>query len=148
MTDHSAAPRDQSSDPQACVAACAGKYLACMLGGVEYGIDILNVKQVRVFEMPTRIADTPAQVLGVQRHRSDHRPAAALGHGHGAACLNGRSAIVVRTVGGQVIGAVVDGANDVLRLDARNLRPLPGYDSSSVKGHLQAIGLMGERLLS
>ncbi len=37
-----------------------GEFLTFRLGAEEYGIDILNVQEIRSYEQPTRIANAPA----------------------------------------------------------------------------------------
>ena len=42
-----------------------GEFLTFRLGGEEYGIDILRVQEIRSYEQPTRIANTPEFLRGV-----------------------------------------------------------------------------------
>ena len=42
-----------------------GEFLTFRLGGEEYGIDILQVQEIRSYEQPTRIANAPAFIKGV-----------------------------------------------------------------------------------
>ena len=50
----------QSADRSAAAAKGAkGEFLTFRLGGEEYGIDILRVQEIRSYEQPTRIANTP-----------------------------------------------------------------------------------------
>ena len=46
-------------------AADVRECLTFRLGGEEYGIDILAVREIRAYEKPTRIASAPAFILGV-----------------------------------------------------------------------------------
>src|SRR3954452_20159799 len=46
-------------------AADVKECLSFRLGGEEYGIDILAVREIREYEKPTRIASAPAFILGV-----------------------------------------------------------------------------------
>ena len=41
------------------------EFLTFRLGGEEYGIDILKVNEIRGWEVPTVIANTPAFIKGV-----------------------------------------------------------------------------------
>ena len=47
------------------VAGTKGEFLTFRLGGEEYGIDILRVQEIRSYEQPTRIANTPEFLRGV-----------------------------------------------------------------------------------
>jgi len=46
-------------------AAAIREFLAFKLGDEEYGIDILRVQEIRSYEPPTRMANTPAFLKGV-----------------------------------------------------------------------------------
>ena len=41
------------------------EFLAFKLGAEEYGIDILRVQEIRSYEAPTRMANTPEFIKGV-----------------------------------------------------------------------------------
>ena len=41
------------------------EYLTFRLGAEEYGVNILDVQEIRQYEAPTRIANAPAHTLGV-----------------------------------------------------------------------------------
>ena len=43
----------------------AGEFLTFRLGAEEYGIEILKVQEIRGYEKPTAIANTPAFIKGV-----------------------------------------------------------------------------------
>ena len=56
----------QSAERSATAAKGAkGEFLTFRLGGEEYGIDILRVQEIRSYEQPTRIANTPEFLRGV-----------------------------------------------------------------------------------
>lgn len=46
-----------------------GRRFGYGLGSVEYGIDILKVQEIRGYEAPTRIANAPTYLKGVQNLR-------------------------------------------------------------------------------
>src|SRR5665811_927750 len=41
------------------------EFLAFKLGAEEYGMDILRVQEIRSYEVPTHMANTPAYIKGV-----------------------------------------------------------------------------------
>ncbi len=56
-------------------AAQAGReYLSFVLGDAHYCIDILKVQEIRTYEAPTRIANTPAFIMGVMNLRGNIVP--------------------------------------------------------------------------
>ena len=44
--------------------APSGQYLTLRLGGEEYAIDILQVKEIRSYEIPTKMANSPDYIKG------------------------------------------------------------------------------------
>ena len=50
------------------------EYLSFVLGESQYGIDILKVQEIRTYETPTRIANTPPFIKGVMNLRGNIVP--------------------------------------------------------------------------
>ena len=50
---------------QAAAQKASAEFLTFRLGGEEYGIDILRVQEIRSYEEPTRIANSPSFIKGV-----------------------------------------------------------------------------------
>jgi purine-binding chemotaxis protein CheW len=127
----------------------AGEFLAFKLGAEEYGIDILRVQEIRSFEPPTRIANAPAHVLGVQNLRGVIVPIVdlRLRFGMAEATFDSFTVVIVLNIGARVIGMVVDAVSDVINLDAQQLLPVPEFNSSVPTEHLMAIGSLDQRML-
>jgi purine-binding chemotaxis protein CheW len=100
------------------MAAMPNEFLSVRLGGEEHGIDILRVQEIRSYEPPTRIANTPHLIKGVVNLRG----------------------VIVLSVRGRVIGAVVDSVSDVLALDAGSIKPAPTLNASGDAGCIVGIG--------
>jgi purine-binding chemotaxis protein CheW len=125
------------------------EFLAFKLGEEEYGIDILRVQEIRSFELPTRMANTPRHVLGVVNLRGVIVPIIDM-----RLCFNLESVrydtftvVIVLNLGQRVIGMVVDGVSDVVSLTAEQLRPVPEFNSTVGSDHILAIGSLGNRML-
>ena len=101
--------------------------LVFVLGNEEYGVDILKVQEIRSYEKVTPLPAAPAFLKGVIDLRGtivpviDLRTKFALPGGSDAS----RSVVVVLHLGGRVIGVVVDGVSDVVRLRVSEVRPAP-----------------------
>ncbi|MBE0546492.1 MAG: chemotaxis protein CheW [Rubrivivax sp.] len=149
MTPQTTSSAGAAGRPQGSMAAAAGEYLAFKLGAEEYGIDILRVQEIRSFEAPTRIADAPAHVLGVQNLRGVIVPIVDLRLRLGMAepGYGSLTVVIVLNIGPRVIGMVVDGVSDVIRLGADQLRPVPEFNSAVASEHLLAIGAIDRRML-
>ena len=110
------------------------EFLAFKLGAEEYGIDILRVQEIRSYEAPTRIANSPAFMKGVVNLRGVIVPIVDLRLK--LACetaeYNDFTVVIVLNVRGRVVGAVVDSVSDVLELQADSVKPAPQMNSHAV----------------
>ena len=119
-----------------------GEFLTFRLGLEEYGIDILKVQEIRSYEAPTRIANSPAFIKGVVNLRGVIVPIVDL-----RIKLNCESApytdltvVIVLNVKGRVVGAVVDSVSDVLQLSQDAIKPAPDLSSSVDSSFITGIG--------
>ena len=119
-----------------------GEFLTFRLGAEEYGIDILRVQEIRSYEQPTRIANSPAFIKGVVNLRGVIVPIIdlRLKLGCDTAEYNTFTVVVVLNVRGRVVGAVVDSVSDVLELSRENIKPAPELNSSLDASYITGIG--------
>ena len=130
-------------------ASVAREILVFKVGEEEYAIDILRVQEIRGYEAPTRIAHTPAHILGVINLRGaivplvDMRIKFAIGQ----AQYNAFTVVIVLNLGGRIVGIVVDSVADVATLGPDQVRPAPELPSSPDALHITGLGVLGERML-
>jgi purine-binding chemotaxis protein CheW len=119
-----------------------GEFLTFRLGAEEYGIDILRVQEIRSYEQPTRIANSPAFIKGVVNLRGVIVPIIdlRLKLGCDSAEYNTFTVVVVLNVRGRVVGAVVDSVSDVLELAKEHIKPAPELNSSVDASYITGIG--------
>ena len=119
-----------------------GEFLTFQLGTEEYGIDILRVQEIRSYEQPTRIANSPAFIKGVVNLRGVIVPIVdlRLKLGCDSAEYNAFTVVIVLNVRGRVVGAVVDSVSDVLELNRDHIKPAPEMNSSVDTGFITGIG--------
>lgn len=124
------------------------EYLSFRLGAEEYGIEILKVQEIRSYEAPTRIANAPDFLKGVINLRGVIVPIIDLRLKFGcAADIGAITAVIVLSVKGRVIGAVVDSVSDVLQLPHEAVKPPPAMGSMVDTRHLIGIATVNERML-
>jgi purine-binding chemotaxis protein CheW len=82
------------------------EFLAFKLGSEEYGIDILRVQEIRSYEAPTRMANTPAFIKGVINLRGVIVPIIdmRLKFNLDQANYDGFTVVIVLNIGRQVVG--------------------------------------------
>ena len=137
--------------PKQTIGATAGQheFLSFTLGREEYGIDILKVQEIRSYEQPTTIANAPDFIKGVVNLRGiivpivDMRIKFRLSE----AQYNELTVVIVLNVAGRVVGMVVDGVSDVVRLTGEQIRPAPDFSSSFDVKYITGLGTVDERML-
>ena len=131
------------------MAQASGEFLTFRLGAEEYGIDILKVQEIRSYEQPTRIANSPDFIKGVVNLRGVIVPIVdlRLKLGCDSAEYNTFTVVIVLNVKGRVVGAVVDSVSDVLELAADAIRSAPEMASVADSSFITGIGSVGERML-
>lgn len=125
------------------------EFLAFKLGSEEYGMDILRVQEIRSYEEPTRMANTPSFIKGVINLRGVIVPILDMRIKFNLEQVNYDSftVVIVLNIGTQVVGMVVDGVSDVITLAPQNLHPAPEFSSAIGSDHVLAIGSVAQRML-
>ncbi|MDK9725958.1 MAG: chemotaxis protein CheW [Sterolibacteriaceae bacterium MAG5] len=139
-------------NPQAADAGEGGfaqEYLTFTLGPEEYAIDILKVQEIRGYEHPTSIANTPSFIKGVINLRGTIVPIVDLRikFGVGTAEYTPFTVVIILNIGSRVVGIVVDGVSDVTALRADQVRPAPEFAATVDTRYITGLGTLGERML-
>jgi len=115
------------------------QYLVFILGGKQYGIDLIKVQEIKEWEEPTPMPGTAEEVRGVLNLRGvvvpviDMRVKFHLGE----AAFTRETVIIVTLIRGKAIGLVVDSVSDVISLTEGQFKAAPtveGFDSHHMKG--------------
>ncbi len=127
----------------------AEEYLTFTLGEEEYGVDILKVQEIRGYDAVTRLPDAPDFIKGVINLRGTIVPVVDLRIKFhlGQATYDAFTVMVVLNVCNRIIGMVVDGVSDVVRLAADQVRPPPDLGTAVDTRFLLGIGTAGQRML-
>jgi purine-binding chemotaxis protein CheW len=138
-----------SAAPARAASGSPSEYLAFKLGTENYGIDILCVQEIRSYEKPTRMANTPEFFKGVVNLRGVIVPIIDMRIKFGLTQVDydHLTVVIVINVGNQVLGMVVDGVSDVISLTDEEKRPVPEMSDSVISSHIHAIGAIQGRML-
>ena len=130
-------------------APAAQEYLTFTLGNEEYGVNILKVQEIRGYEKPTAIANSPTYVKGVVNLRGTIVPILdmRLKFNVGEATYDQFTVVIILNVGGRVVGIVVDGVSDVIQLAPEQMRPAPEFSSTFDTKYITGLGTVDERML-
>ena len=126
-----------------------GEFLTFRLGAEEYGIEILKVREIRSWEAPTAIANTPEFIKGVINLRGTIVPVVdmRLKFKLGKADYNEFTVMIILNIAHRVVGMVVDGVSDVMQLSAEQIRPAPELGGAVNTRFITGIGALDKRML-
>jgi purine-binding chemotaxis protein CheW len=122
------------------------EFLTCKLGTETYGVDILQVQEIREVNEVTRVPHVAPFVRGVINLRGAIVPIVDLGLMFGfpePAPLAGASAIVL-DVDRRLVGLVVSSVSDVLALADDEIAPTPELGTRAVAAAIAGIGTRRE----
>ncbi|APW36661.1 chemotaxis protein CheW [Rhodoferax koreense] len=127
----------------------AREYLTFRLSQEEYGIDILKVQEIRGYEPPTRIANSPAFIKGVVNLRGTIVPIIdmRLKFNCSEAEYNSFTVVIILNLRNRIVGIVVDSVSDVLELPPESIKAAPDIESIIDAGCILGLGSVGERML-
>jgi purine-binding chemotaxis protein CheW len=140
---------DQGHAHGAVAHADSGQYLTLRLGTEEYAIDILRVQEIRSYEQPISMVQSPSFVKGVVNLRGvivpivDLRLKLELPQ----VSYNDFTVVIILKLRGTVVGAVVDGVSDVVTLSAQSIKPAPQFESALDSRFILGLAHVGERML-
>ena len=125
------------------------EFLSFRLGAEEYGIEILKVQEIRGWEQPTTIANTPAFIKGVINLRGIIVPIVdlRLKFNLGEAKYDEFTVVIILSVAKRVVGAVVDAVSDVLTLSPGQIKPAPEFSAALETQFITGLGTIDERML-
>ncbi len=127
----------------------AGEYLTLRLGAEEYAIDILRVQEIRSYEQPVHMVNSPSFIKGVINLRGVIVPIVdlRLKLSMPSAEYTDFTVVIILNIRGTVVGAVVDGVSDVVTLDAKVVRPAPQFESAIDARFILGLANLDERML-
>jgi purine-binding chemotaxis protein CheW len=124
------------------------------LGQEEFGVNILQVQEINRMVEITQVPQTEDYVEGIINLRGKVIPIINLRKKFGMADRenDNQTRIVVVDSGGEIVGMVVDGVSEVLRVQSESLENAPGMISGGQGSkvgaeYIQAIVKLEKRLL-
>ncbi|NRF68045.1 chemotaxis protein CheW [Aquincola sp. S2] len=116
--------------------------LSFKLGAEEYGIDILKVQEIRGYEQPTRIANTPGFMKGVVNLRGVIVPIVDMRVRFALADVryDAFTVVIILNIAGRTIGIVVDSVSDVLELRIDQIKPAPEFNGQIDSTYITGLG--------
>lgn len=132
------------------VPVASQEYLTFRLGPESYAIDILKVQEIRGWETPTAIANSPDFIKGVINLRGVIVPILDLRvkFRMPQAAYDEFTVVIILNVASRVVGVVVDSVSDVLSLASEAVRPTPEFASATFDTrYITGLATVEEQLL-
>lgn len=129
------------------------QYLTFSMGGEEYAVNILRVKEIIEYDTLTKVPGTPPAIRGVINLRGNVVPVVdlALRFGLVPNPVTKRSCIVIVEVdaGGEraVMGILADSVSEVLALAPDQVEPPPAFGTRAKVDFLSGMGKVGRKFV-
>lgn len=149
QTEQTAPGPGQKKKRSDALAVYSGQYLTLRLGDEDYAIDIMRVQEIRSYEVPTKMANSPSFIKGVINLRGVIVPIVDLRMKLNMSKVDYDefTVVIILKINGAVIGAVVDAVSDVVNLDAAMIKDAPQFESSIDARFILGLANLGERML-
>ncbi|MBI2751648.1 MAG: chemotaxis protein CheW [Burkholderiales bacterium] len=149
QTEQNSPQSGQQADAAGTLNTHSGQYLTLRLGDESYAIDIMRVQEIRSYEEPTKMANSPSFIKGVVNLRGVIVPIVDLRMKLNISKVeyNEFTVVIILNVRGSVIGAVVDAVSDVVTLDAKMIKPAPQFESAIDARFILGLAQVSERML-
>ncbi|MBV7297851.1 chemotaxis protein CheW [Enterovibrio paralichthyis] len=106
------------------------EYLSFLIEDEEYGLNILDVKEVRGWSDVRKLPNSASYLLGVLELRGEYIPIVDLRQRFNMSpSVLGKTTVVVivKNGSGQSLGIIVDAVAEVYQLSAKQIKSAPGY---------------------
>ncbi len=133
--------------------ASINQYLAFILAGEEYGVDILRVQEIKGWTSVTLIPNMPPHIKGVLNLRGTIVPIIdlRLRFGLDAIAYGATTVIVVLKVvddhGSRTMGIVVDAVSDVYNVTAADMKAPPEFGGSIKTEFVNGLATLDKKMV-
>lgn len=125
------------------------QYVVFKLNKEEFGVDIMNVKEIIPYQKSTQIPNSPNFIEGVINYRGNVIPIINLNKRFklNTEEITGDTRIIVINIEEKEIGFVVDEASQTLRLEKEQIDPTPDIISDVDRRYITGVGKIDESRL-
>ncbi|QQR69557.1 MAG: purine-binding chemotaxis protein CheW [Alphaproteobacteria bacterium] len=128
----------------------ARQYVTFTINSEEYGVDIMDVREIKGWTHATRLPNAPSYVRGVINLRGLMLPIFDLRSrfGQGETDASKTHVIVIVAVGSRTIGILVDAVSDILSITQDQIRPAPEFEQGHEAAYLHGLVSVSERMVA
>lgn len=130
--------------------SASNELIAFRLGGQEFCVDIMSVRDIRGWTQTTPLPHSPDYVKGVINLRGSVLPVIDLAARLGFAPTEptARHVIIVTQVANQSVGLLVEAVSDILTIGADAIQPTPDVASDLARLFMRGILAIEGRMIS
>lgn len=125
------------------------QYVIFRLGKEEYGVEIVNVKEICEYKESVKVPNTPGFVDGIINLRGDITPIINLKKRFHLAegDINSDTRIIVININNRQVGFIVDEASQVIRISEEDIEPAPDLVAGVEKKYIIGVGKLADRII-
>lgn len=125
------------------------QYVVFKIGNEEYGIDIMNVKEIGPYQKSVKVPNAPVFVEGIINYRGNVIPIINLHKRFNIKQkdIDSNTRIIVINLNNKQIGFIVDEASQTIRLDDKDIDPAPDIVAGVDSKYITGVGKLEERLI-
>jgi purine-binding chemotaxis protein CheW len=120
------------------------------LGDEEFGVDVMNIREIAKISTITRVPRSPDFIDGVINLRGGLATVVNLRKRFGFVpkAIDSDSKIIIAECEGKAFGMLVDSATEVLKIPVSDIETAPQMVTTEIsKEHLKGVGKVGDRLI-
>lgn len=129
--------------------ASVREYLSFLVGGQDYCVDIMQVREIRSGAKATTLPHSPSYMRGVINLRGTVLPIMDLATRLDIASdeTSGRSVIIVVAQGDQIVGLMVDAVSDILAVRSADLQPPPDLPADNQRSFVSSLTIKNDIMI-
>lgn len=126
------------------------QYITFTVSGQEYGVDIMEVREIKGWSLTTTLPNTPPYMRGVVNLRGTVVPILDLRarFGLGMTEASSNHVVMIVNVDSKVMGILVDAVSDILTITVDQIRTLPDTEGNQDKMVLNGLVNVDNRMVA
>ena len=150
MMDTQAYAAASYGDPAVASAVARSQFITFTLGGAEYGVDIMAVREIKGWSETTAIPNAPRFIHGVINLRGIIVPIMDLRARFGMEPTSPTRmhVVIIINTGARTTGLLVDAVSDIISVVADAIRPIPDMGSDAAERLLSGLVALDDRMVS
>ncbi len=125
------------------------KFLSFIVGKLEYAVDIMMVREIKVWTEVTRLPNSPEEMRGVMNLRGVIIPIFDLRtrFGQGTTEATNKNVVIILSAGNRIIGILVDAVSDILDVEATEIKASPTSETEIDDKYISGLVSINERMV-